>query len=326
MMNQCRPARRSVFAACAAAATAAFSLRGLATVLMVPVMMTLASCGDSFDRSTPEGTIAAAKQVVADGRADRLGRFIYAENEDMRRLMNRLGVFLGNVQKLGATVQEKFPEEIEAMRRAAEEAAARGETTNFFSQLAGQMNRGSQNAARGGRGNRRGGPPGGQDSARMRNAFDALMKQVLADPYAWAREVEGAADRFSTVTITDTTVALQFDGEPVLAPIGMTMRQAEDGKWYFVLPTNLPGVSNFMPKTKEQYQIFGGLIKVFDQVVIDLRNDVENGRIQNLDGLASAAGEKAFIPIAMTFFAYTRLTEAQRKERQAAPKVVAPPG
>jgi len=299
------------------------TLRSVALAVIAPVLLLLASCGDSFDRSTPEGTIAAAKLAVADGRADRLGRFIYVENEDMRRLMNRFGVFLGNVQKLGTTVQEKFPEEMEAMRRATEEAAARGETTNFFSQLAGQMNRGNQRASRG---NRRGGPPAGPDASKMRNAFDALMKQVLADPYAWARQVEGAPERFSTVTITDTTVALQFDGEPVLAPIGMTMRQADDGKWYFVLPTNLPGVSNFMPKTKEQYQIFGGLIKVFDQVVIDLRADVENGRIQNLDGLASAAGEKAFIPIAMTFFAYTRLSESQKKERQAAPKVVAPPG
>lgn len=299
------------------------SSRSCWLVLLAPLLLVLASCGDPYDRSTPEETIAAAKQVVSEGRADRLGRFIYAENEDMRRLMNRFGVFLGNVQKLGNTVQEKFPDEIAAMRRAAEEAAARGETTNFFSQLATQMNRGNQRA----RANRRGGPPGGAENVRMRNAFDALMKQVLADPYAWAREVDGAAERLTTVPINDTTVALLYDGEPVLAPIGMTMRLADDEKWYFVLPTNLPGVSNFMPKTKEQFQIFGGLIKVFDQVVIDLRTEVESGRIQNLDALASAAGEKAFIPIAMTFFAYQRLSESQRKERQAqqqsAPK---PPG
>jgi hypothetical protein len=232
----------------------------------------------------------------------------------MRRLTNRFGRFLGNVQGLATTVQARFPEEVEKMRAEAQ-AAAEGNTKapGFFADLAKEMNRGNQRGR-----NRRAGPPmGGAQGDRMRTSFDALMKQVLADPYAWARQVDGAAERLTTVPITDTSVALQFDGEPVLAPIGMTMRKADDGKWYFVLPTNLPGVSSFMPKSKEQFQIFGGLIKVFDQVVIDLKADVEAGRISSLDGLAGAAGEKAFVPMAMTFFAYQRLTESQRKERQA---------
>lgn len=289
--------------------------RGWIVALLAPLMLLLASCGDSFDRSTPEGTIQAAKQVVADGRADKLGTFIYAENEDMRRLMNRFGRFLGNVQGLATAVQAKFPEEVEKLRKEAE-AVAEGQKKppGFFADLAKEMNRGNQR----GRNNRRGGPPmGGAQGDRMRTSFDALMKQVLADPYAWARQVDGAAERLTTVPITDTSAALQFDGEPVLAPIGMTMRRGDDGLWYFVLPTNLPGVSNFMPKSKEQFQIFGGLIRVFDQVVIDLKADVEAGRITNLDALAGAAGEKAFVPMAMTFFAYQRLTESQRKERQA---------
>jgi hypothetical protein len=72
-----------------------------------------------------------------------------------------------------------------------------------------------------------------------------------------------------------------------------------------------------MPKTKEQFEIFGGLIKVFDQVVVDLRNDIDEGRLTTLDEVSRAAGEKTFLPAALTVFAYARLTESQKKEAAA---------
>jgi hypothetical protein len=96
----------------------------------------------------------------------------------------------------------------------------------------------------------------------------------------------------------------------------------KDGRWYFMLPTNLPGVGNFVPKTKEQFEIFGGLIKVFDQVMVDLRVDIESGKLTSLDEVSRAAGEKTFLPAALTIFAYGRLNESQKKEakKEAAAK------
>src|ERR1044071_6367721 len=64
----------------------------------------LIGCGDSA-RDTPETTIASARKVVEQGRADKLGQFIYADSKDMRRLLIRYGGFLGNVQKLGDAVR-----------------------------------------------------------------------------------------------------------------------------------------------------------------------------------------------------------------------------
>jgi hypothetical protein len=266
----------------------------------------LVGCDKGPDRSTPEGTIAAARWAVERGEARRIGDYIFADNEETRRLFRRLGVFLGNVQQLGQTIQEKFPAEVAGLKAAAEQAAAEGKATSLVSQLTSQM--------RPGRG-RRSGPPAlaGDDSARQ--AFDNALKGLFADPYGWVRESE---KRLTTTFLTDTSVALLWDEKPILPPIGMVMRRDDkDGRWYFALPTNLPGVSNFMPKTKEQFEIFGGLIKVFDQVVVDLRNDIDEGRLTTLDEVSRAAGEKTFLPAALTVFAYARLTESQKKEAAA---------
>ena len=266
----------------------------------------LVGCDKGPDRSTPEGTIAAARWAVERGEARRIGDYIFADNEETRRLFRRLGVFLGTVQQLGQTIQEKFPAEVAGLKAAAEQAAAEGKATSLVSQLTSQM--------RPGRG-RRSGPPAmaGDDSARQ--AFDNALKGLFADPYGWVRESE---KRLTTTFLTDTSVALLWDEKPILPPIGMVMRRDDkDGRWYFALPTNLPGVSNFMPKTKEQFEIFGGLIKVFDQVVVDLRNDIDEGRLTTLDEVSRAAGEKTFLPAALTVFAYARLTESQKKEAAA---------
>jgi hypothetical protein len=266
----------------------------------------LVGCDKGPDRSTPAGTIAAARWAVERGEARRIGDYIFADNEETRRLFRRLGVFLGNVQQLGQTIQEKFPAEVAGLKAAAEQAAAEGKATSLVSQLTSQM--------RPGRG-RRSGPPAmaGDDSARQ--AFDNALKGLFADPYGWVRESE---KRLTTTFLTDTSVALLWDEKPILPPIGMVMRRDDkDGRWYFALPTNLPGVSNFMPKTKEQFEIFGGLIKVFDQVVVDLRNDIDEGRLTTLDEVSRAAGEKTFLPAALTVFAYARLTESQKKEAAA---------
>jgi hypothetical protein len=267
--------------------------------------MLVAACDRGPDRSTPEGTIEAARWAVERGEAKKLGSFIYSDSPDMKRLMRRFGVFLGNVQDLGNAIQAKFPKEVEQMRSVAETAAKEGKATSLLGLVSSQM--------RGGR-NRRSGPP----NTDVRGAFDEALKNLFADPYAWIRESE---TRLTTTFLTDDSVALLWDGQPIMPPIGMVLkRDAADGLWYFLLPTNLPGVSSFMPKTKEQFEIFGGLIKVFDQVIIDLKGDVESGRLSSLDQVASKAGEKTFIPAAMTVFAYTKLTENQKKVPAEAPK------
>jgi hypothetical protein len=275
-------------------------------ILATLALMALAGCDRGPDRSTPEGTLAAARWAVNRGEASRLGDLLYAENADTRRLFRRLGVFLGHVQLLGDSIQTKFPKQVADLKAEAEQSAKDGKATSLLAQMSSQM--------RGGRNRGKGAPQLPDDS---RDAFQNALKSLFADPYGWVKESE---KRLTTTFLTDDSVALLWDTKPILPPIGMVLKKdISDGRWYFMLPTNLPGVSNFMPKTKDQFEIFGGLITVFDKVIIDLRKDIESGKLSSLDDVSRAAGEKTFIPAALTLYAYTRLSESQKKEAAPPP-------
>jgi hypothetical protein len=73
------------------------------------------------------------------------------------------------------------------------------------------------------------------------------------------------------------------------------------------------GVRDFMPKTKEQFEIAGGLVAVLDKVVVDLRDEVRSGQLTTLDAVSRRAGEMTFLPAVLTFYAYSKLRDEQRK-------------
>jgi hypothetical protein len=284
-------------------------------LLLALAALLLPACGDKHD--TPEATISMMRESVEQGRADKLTRFIYAENQDMRRLLNRTGRLLGNLQKLGVAVNNKFPEDVKKLREQAEAAAKSGKSSSFLSQaLAGQRRRGSVSI-----GART--PAAPSSPNQLRDSFDASMKQLFADPYAW---IEQSEQRLSTEFLTDDSVAVLWDGKPALAPLGLVMkRDLRDGQWYFVLPTNIPGLSRIFPKTQKEFEIWGGLISVFDNMIIDLTKEVEAGRVASIDDLSRKAGEMAFMPAMITVFAYSRLSEVQREEAKAAKAAEAAP-
>ena len=290
--------------------------RPVAIVLLLSIaaILGLVGCDSKGPRETPEGTILALKESVMEGRADRLGDFIYTEDPEMRRLLRRTGIFLGNVQKLGTSVQAKFPDEVAKLKADAVEAAKNGKATSFVSQIASQI---------GGQGGRRRQARVGADQGGMRSSFDNFLKSLMADPYGWA---EQADTRLTTAFLTDDSVALLWDEQPILAPLGLTMRQGDDDKWYIVLPTGAPGVGNFIPQTPGQYKIFGSLVTTFDNVIIDLRADVENGRVANLEQLSQKAGEKAFLPVAAAVWAYANFTSKMAKDGAITEKSEAKPG
>ena len=186
-----------------------FTRASLANLLWLLSLFLLTACG-GVDRDTPEATIASARKVVQEGRADKLGQFIYADSKDMRKLMNRFGVFLGNIQKLGDAVQEKFPKEVGALKAKAAEAAKNGKAASLLTQMTSQMRP------------QRGKPkPTMAQQEATRDAFNDAIKDLFADPYAWIRESE---TRLTTTFLTDDSVALLWDGEPVMPPLGMIMK------------------------------------------------------------------------------------------------------
>src|SRR6185295_11826758 len=132
---------------------------------------------------------------------DKLGQFIYADNKDMRKLLNRFGVFLGNIQKLGAAVETKFPKEVAELKAKAAQAAQDGKSTSLIGQMTAQMRQ---------RGQRKQLDPGQAQAAK--DAFNDAIKRVFADPYGW---VDQSETRLTTEFLTDDSVALQWDGQPV---------------------------------------------------------------------------------------------------------------
>lgn len=270
----------------------------------------------NYSQATPDDVIQSAKLMVKNGRADRLTDLIYAENPDMRGLYQRLGRLLRSVQTLGLTLNEKFPKEVAELRAKAEQAAKDGRAGNLFGRLTGEARRSARRAASGEQGN-----PG--------EAADSAFKQILTDPYGWLNE---QSSQLATTPINDDMAAVTWAGKPVLPPLGLVLKK-DGGKWFLVLPTNVPGVSGFMPKTKDEYAIWASLIKTFENAVVELDQEVRRGDIRSLDEVSRKAGEKAFVPAAIAFIAYNRAIEVRKEEARkakartpATPAEAGPPG
>jgi hypothetical protein len=240
-----------------------------------------------YAQSTPEQTIQSALAMVREGNARSLSTLIFADSVELRAVLNRAGDLLGSLQTLAKTVERRMPAEVAALRAAsASQPPGTGLIGNLQPGRAASRNTPAQ----------RGGPDGPPPA--VRNALQTL----LADPFAW---IEANASRLTAVPISDDTVALQIDNQPVLPPLGLTMRRSGND-WFFVLPLNLPVVSNYLPQTRQEWSIIASLVRVADTLVKELADDVDAGRVTSLEALARRAGEKVLGPGAIVFIVYQR--------------------
>lgn len=267
-----------------------------------------------YSQSSPDAVIATAKLMVQRGDAARLPELFHAENDEMRSLFRRMGILLGNLQKLGTSVKAAFPAEIAKLESQAALAAKKGQATGLLSAITG--NQQNPFARR-----RQGQSPeaAAQAAKKQEDAVNAAIKRLFANPYAF---LEDGAGRLSTAYVSDDVAAVQWDRQPILPPVGLTMKRVERGgttRWEIVLPFNLPGMARFTPRTKDEYKVLGSLMKTLDNVVVDLTRDVEERRLTSLDALSRKAGEKLLIPAAMTFYAYDRAVRARAKAAPPAP-------
>ncbi len=280
-------------------------------MVCVALLLALSGCGRrGYGQATPEDTIQSAKEMIRNGDAERLTRLVWAENDYMRAFLNRVGRFAGSLQDLGEEINRRFPAEIAKLKADAEKAALDAAKSGKappggIAALMASMRGGGR-----GSGPRRDGPPGKE----QRDQFERTIIELFADPWSW---IEESADKLTTVPAGADLVAVLYEGRPILPPIGLVMRK-DKGKWYFVLPTALPGVSRVMPRTKDEWSIWASLVTVFENVAIELRDDVRQGRIRDMNQLASKAGEKAFLPAALGFVAVAKSYDVRRDaERKA---------
>lgn len=271
--------------------------RGLVWVLASAMAVVLGGCDrpKKYSQETPDDVLRSAAEMIRDGQTQRLPDLIHADNEQMRRMLDQLGRLFGNMQKLAAAAQQRFPDDMAKMKAEAERRAASGDANPLLAGLLGE-----------GGGGRRGGP---EDEGAMRD----LINRLFADPYGW---LEQNAERLSAEQITDDQATILLDGEPLIPIIGLPMIERE-GKWYVALPTNMPPLNQGWPRTKQQWDILRSVVIIADKAVIEMTEDVRLGRVGSLDRLANKAQEKMLFPGALAFAAYGREMDVrQRTDRR----------
>lgn len=285
------------------------------TIAAMAIMLTACE-KNPYSQKTPEDLIRTASLMVKNGDVSQLPNLIYADNKDMRAVLNRLGSLCGNAGALAIELQAKFPNEVAKLQADAQQAAAEGRPSSLLGQM---MNQAGGNSVQ----TRRRRPqeinPG--EVKVQQDEFQMGMVRLFTDPFSMLQEAEG---KLSVTPIDNTTVAILYDDKPVMFPIGMTMKKSTDGRWYVVLPTNLPVAGEYMPRNHAEYSIVGSLIRALDNAVIDLRKDVIAGSLRDLDEVSRRAGEKAFVPAVGIFFAYSRAIEAREKAPKPDPTKPAP--
>ena len=251
----------------------------------------------TYEHGTPEQMLEAAKQMVLDGRADRVPELVWTDWPDMRRLLDEAGRLMGAMQRLADTVQRRYPDEIAEMRTRAEAAARDGKAATFFSGMLEQN-----------RGRRREQFSAGRDE--IYQMFNDTMHTLLSDPYAWLTSNE---EKLRAVAYTDEDASLMWDGKPVP---GVAIRTHDD-KWYFDLPMEILNSSGAMPRTPDEWQMYGYLIVNVRQMAEDLEAEVARGEHPDMRSVVNAAGEDAFLPLALTMVAIEKARDERRDEERA---------
>ncbi|MEQ9097336.1 MAG: hypothetical protein RIE32_13855 [Phycisphaerales bacterium] len=260
-------------------------------ILLLAVLTLLAGCEQDYSQESPEALVDSARQMVLDGNARRLSELVWTESDGEKLVIDRLGRTMGALQRLGEAVASEFPQEVEKIRRQADEAAEAGEINSII----GRALTASGGVARGA-------PAAMRDERRMRQGLDSVVRELMADPYGW---LERHGEKLQPMRITDDIVALSWQGKPV---VGLSLVEHE-GQWYLKLPLDQPALRRFLPQSEEEFEIWGELVASVHNVLQDLADEVERGEHKNLESVASTAGEYALPTAFMVMIAYGKALE-----------------
>jgi hypothetical protein len=278
---------------------------GLVSLVIAFLVFHFATQKKTYSQASPEDVLASMIQMVKDDNANRISDMIYADTPEMRSALSRLGGLFGSLQNVGEAVNEKFPKDVAALReRVKKEAAAAGGQDGILALLQSARpptQRPGQAAV----------PRTAADRRARERQFQDIAARLMANPFEFLEE---GANRLSVLKISDDTAVLRLDEQPLLGGI-LTMRERE-GRWWLMLPLNLPGVNQFAPQTKSEWAIIASLMKVGENTMNELAKDVRAGKAGTIDGVAQLAGEKAFLPAGIVMVMYGKEMDIrQRRER-----------
>ncbi|MBY0308214.1 MAG: hypothetical protein K2Q09_05690 [Phycisphaerales bacterium] len=262
----------------------------------------LATQRKEYSQATPEDVLASAIQMVKDGNTDRLSDLIYADNVEYRSTLTRLGHLFGTMQGLGTVMARVFPSEVAAARdRLKQELEGKGEGIATALMTAGPDRPLRFNQ-----------PKTVEEQREREQQFQDFTTRLFADPFGW---LESGAARLGVERIADDAAVVKFDKSPILGGV-LTIRKYDD-RWWFVLPLNLPGVNQYAPQTRNEWAIVASLVKVIDNALGELRDDVAAGKAATVQRVSEMAGEKAFIPAAVVFVMYGKEMDVRSRRENA---------
>ncbi|MBX3358901.1 MAG: hypothetical protein KF745_10785 [Phycisphaeraceae bacterium] len=282
----------------------------------------------TYSQATPDDVVKSAVEMVKNNEANRLSDLVFAESAHMRAVLDRLGVFLGHLQQLAGAIQERFPEEV-ARRKAEAQLAASDPNSKAGGLLSRVLSGGSSQGGiqvqrSGGDRGRRGinisvnAGPGGINAAAgpadrsqgvSEDELKNLVADLFADPYSW---IDQNTPRLATIKIADDLATVTLDNEIILPPVGIPLKE-DGGRWYVALPTHLPPLSKYMPRTKAEWDIIASTIHVLDNTVLELTDDVRSGRLASLKSIADDAGRKTLMPIMFAGASYMKVMDIREK-------------
>ena len=117
----------------------------------------------------------------------------------------------------------------------------------------------------------------------------------------------------SALKLDDKTYSLLYKNGPIIPAVPILIKKDErDGRWYFILPLDLPILRGYFYRTDDAWKTYTALVATLDNIVKDLLQDVQEGKVQSLNDTARVAGEKAFTSLPFAIIALDRLTAAER--------------
>lgn len=242
--------------------------------------------------------------MIKDGNAERIGDLFLADSVEQRATLIRLGSLMGTLQDLGKAAQRRFPKEVAVLREQLKRQAA-GQGQSIIDELA----KGGDNAQAAFTP-----PKSPTDRSKFQDQFKDASLQLLSDPFGWLQENQA---RLGVAEVDDETAVLTFDKQPLLG--GVAQMKMSGGRWWLVLPLQLPGVAQFAPQTRNEWSIIASLIRVVDKALQELTDDIDSGKAARLEDVPRLAGEKAFIPAAIVMVMYGKEMDARaRRERTVA--------
>ncbi len=255
-----------------------------ACVLAIPLFCT--GCSENYDRSTPEATVASMTAMVKNGDVDQLPGVIYTEDPNLKSMLAEIGPLLFRIERLAETVNERFPGQVETLKKLAADKAV---------EQAGKTARARQ---------------------MDEDYWQSRTQLFLAEPF---KNLEEQLARVSVVEISSDMYAIQFDGKPAFG-VGLVMRKLEeDGQWYVEWPSNIPGMARFLPQTEAEWRIARSVLKSITNGVTWTEERIGDENLQNLDDVMRQAQEEIFPPVVVGAGLYMRAIEMRPKDTPSSP-------